>query len=176
MALATQAYSLEQSSQTETVESTENIRTSPIVGKFAGNIYYDEYFDDSVYYDYLYAFWAGYNMNSYLYAQECLEYSSSFMNVLHEWHLVSTRRRYWYELWDLFFEEAGTDANDTWYNCFLFYSDIREAYKQKFENFDDFGDLYLSFIFNMLQNSYSIKQQTDSMIENYAIHDTEKFT
>ena len=40
----------------------------PIVRKFAGNIYSDEYFTESVYYDYVSAFWQGYNMQTYLYA------------------------------------------------------------------------------------------------------------
>lgn len=40
----------------------------PLVKKFAGNIYDDEYWSDSVYYDYLNAFWQGYNMQSYNYA------------------------------------------------------------------------------------------------------------
>lgn len=40
----------------------EEARETPIVGKFAGNIYSAEYFKDSVYYDNISAFWAGYNM------------------------------------------------------------------------------------------------------------------
>jgi len=71
---------------------------------------------------------------------------------------------------------AGTDANDSWYNCYLFYYDFRKAYEVKFEKFNDFGDIYLSFIFNMLQNSLSIKKQTEKMITSYAKHDTVTFT
>ena len=43
----------------------------PLVRKFAGNIYEDEYWSESVYYDYLNAFWTGYNMQSYNYATTC---------------------------------------------------------------------------------------------------------
>lgn len=50
------------------------------------------------------------------------------------------------------------------------------AYEQKFDKFNDFGDIYLSFIFNMLQNSLSIKKQTENMISSYAKHDTVTFT
>ena len=57
----------------------------------------------------------------------------------------------------MFFNTAGTDANETWYNCYLFYDDIYVNYETKWENFNDFGDIYLSFIFNMLQNSLNIK-------------------
>ena len=71
------------------------------------------------------------------------------MNSFHSWYLTATRKRNNIELSDLFFTVAGTDANDSWYNCFLFYYDFRMAYEQKFEKFNDFGDIYLSFIFNM---------------------------
>ena len=39
------------------VAPTVNERVSPRVKKFAGNIYSEEYFKDSVYYDNLAAFW-----------------------------------------------------------------------------------------------------------------------
>jgi hypothetical protein len=70
---------------------------------------------------------------------------------------------------------AGTDANETWYNCYLFYNDFTDTYKTKWENFNDFGDIYLSFIFNMLSNSLNIKSQTENMIDAYEIHQTETF-
>jgi len=160
----------------DTIAAESTSKATPKVGKFAGNIYSEEYFKDSVYYDNTKAFWTGYNMQSYLYADDCLNRSSLFMNSLHEWSLVSTRYRKVTELWDLFFTVAGTDANDSWYNCYLFYYDFYGAYEQKFENFADFGDIYLSFIFNMLQNSLNIKKQTENMIDSYAIHDTVTFT
>jgi hypothetical protein len=40
----------------------------PIVQKFAGNIYNNEYFTDSVYFDYFVAFFDGYSMLTYQYA------------------------------------------------------------------------------------------------------------
>lgn len=110
-----------------------------------------------MYYDYLNAFWTGYNMQNYQYATACLENYSKFMDSFHTWHLSATRYRYKTELWDLFFTVAGTDMNDAWYNCYLYYIDFRDVYETKFDNFNDFGDLYLSFIFNMLQNSLNIK-------------------
>mmetsp|Transcript_26157 Transcript_26157/g.32704 ORF Transcript_26157/g.32704 Transcript_26157/m.32704 type:complete len:93 (+) Transcript_26157:56-334(+) len=68
----------EADSSSRDAESEE--RESPVVGKFRRNIYKDEYFKDSVYYDNLSAFWAGYNMQSYLYAGDCLDKYSNFMN------------------------------------------------------------------------------------------------
>lgn len=55
----------------------------PIVGKFAGNIYKEEFFTDSVYYDYFTAFWEGYNMQLYLYADECRTNTGLFFNSFH---------------------------------------------------------------------------------------------
>jgi len=97
------------------------------------------------------------------------------MNVFHEWKLTAVRQKTYTDLWDLFFNTAGTDANETWYNCYLFYDDIYVNYETKWENFNDFGDIYLSFIFNMLQNSLNIKSQTENMITAYELHNTETF-
>lgn len=146
-----------------------------LVGKFAGNIYKDEYFTDSVYYDYMEAFWQGYNMQLYLYATECLEETGGFMDSFHDWSNTSTRRRKNTELWDLFFITTGTVFNEAWYRCFLFYDDITTTYLKKWSEFNDFGDIYLSFIFNMLANSLNIKTQTENMIGAYDEHDTVVF-
>ena len=161
---------------TEAATVVEEEHQTPIVGKFRRSIYKDEYFRESVYYDNLSAFWTGYNMQSYLYAGDCLDKYTGFMDSFHTWYLTATRYKKKTELSDLAFTVAGTDANDSWYNCYLFYYDFSSAYEQKFEKFNDFGDIYLSFIFNMLQNSLSIKSQTENMIESYAKHDTVTFT
>lgn len=97
------------------------------------------------------------------------------MNIFHSWYLTATRYRYKTELWDLFWLTTGTSANDAWYNCYLFYYDFYGTYKRKYESFTDFGDIYLSFIFNMLENVLNLRSQTINMIDSYAKHDTEKF-
>lgn len=78
-------------------------------------------------------------------------------------------------MWDLFFTVAGTDFNEAWYKCFLYYDDISTTYLTKWAGFNDFGDIYLSFIFNMLSNSLNIKSQTENMIASYETHDTVTF-
>lgn len=162
--------------QAEPAPSSEEESLGPRVRKFAGNIYDDEYFSKSVYYDNLSAFWTGYNMQSYLYAGDCLTKSTEFMDSFHTWKLTAVRYKSKIELSDLFFTVAGQSGNDAWYNCYLFYYDFSMAYEKKFEKFNDFGDIYLSFIFNMLQNSLSIKKQTENMITAYGKHDTVSFT
>lgn len=42
-------------------------------------------------------------------------------------------------------------------------------------NFVDFGDVYLSFIFNLLSNSISIKINIEKMIKSFDTHDTIQF-
>ena len=76
----------------------------------------------------------------------------------------------------MFFQTAGTSFNETWYNCYLYYYDFEGTYATKWENFNDFGDIYLSFIFNMLQNSLNIKSQTENMITAYETHATTAFS
>lgn len=114
-------------------------------------------------------------MQSYNYATTCLDNFNLFMNVFHNWKLTAVRQKTVTDLWDLFFNTAGTDANETWYNCYLYYDDVKVTYSGKWANFKDFGDIYLSFIFNMLQNSLNIKSQTENMISAYELHNTETF-
>lgn len=147
-----------------------------MVGAFRKNIYTEQFFTDSVYYTYIAAFWTGYNMQSYQHALECLENGSLFLNFFHQWYLTTIYYRDLTELWDLFFLTAGTDANDAWYMCALFQLDFKEQYITKYKTFGgDFGNIYLSAIFNMLSNSLNLKSQTERMIEAYELHDTESF-
>jgi hypothetical protein len=53
--------------------------------------------------------------------------------------------------------------------------DIYFVYKQKFENFVDFGDVYMSFIFNLLSNSLQIKNSAELMVNATSTHDTITF-
>lgn len=50
--------------------------------------------------------------------------------------------------------------------------DIKQVYVTKVENFVDFGDVYLSFIFNLLANSLQIKSSVEKMIEFNKVYDT----
>jgi len=76
---------------TETATMAPEEHESPVVGKFSRNIYSDEFFKESVYYDNLSAFWSGYNMQSYLYAGDCLDKYTGFMDSFHTWYLTATR-------------------------------------------------------------------------------------
>jgi len=50
--------------------------------------------------------------------------------------------------------------------------DIKQVYVTKVENFVDFGDVYLSFIFNLLANSLQIKSSVEKMIAFNKVYDT----
>jgi len=69
----------------------------------------------------------------------------------------------------------GEEMNDSWFYCYQFGDDVYDVYKTKAENFVDFGDVYLSWIFNLLSNSLNIKISTENMIEAKDDHDTVKF-
>lgn len=60
---------------------------------------------------------------------------------------------------------TGNELNDMWFYCYQFGKDVTSEYETKAENFVDFGDFYLSFIFNLLSNSLQIKLSTENMIE-----------
>ena len=120
-------------------------------------------------------------MTSYQQATECEEEFANFMDLFHTFHLNMTRRKSldsiedWFDPYRLIAYTIGNSFNEFWYNCFRWGYDVYDAYKTKFDNFVDFGDIYLSFIFNLLAKSIEIKEDVESMIVAYADHDTELF-
>ena len=51
-------------------------------------------------------------------------------------------------------------------------NDIVQVYETKIANFVDFGDVYLSFIFNLLSNSLQIKVSSETMVTAVKLSDT----
>lgn len=150
-------------------------RKGPVVKAFMQNIYYDQYFTDSVLSAYFRAFYDGYNMQDYAFAEECQDSGEKLMNQLHEFNLNMTRKKDNVDPYYLTTHIMGNEINDSWFYCYQFGDDIADVYKTKAENFVDFGDVYLSFIFNLLSNSLNIKISTENMIEARQDHDSVKF-
>lgn len=90
-------------------------------------------------------------------------------------HLNVTRRFTWVDPYFLAGSVVGNEFNDSWFYCYQWWLDIRADYSQKAENFVDFGDIYLSFIFNLLGNSLHIKSASENMVESNRLHDTATF-
>lgn len=159
-------------SSSRTLQSRRVQQEHPRLQKFQQNIYYDQYYNESAVYEYVVAFYTGYSMQDYAFADECLQYSTESLDRLYEFNLNMTRRFSWNEPFFLVTNSAGGPVNDGWFYCYQYYSDFKLVYKTKYDNFVDFGDMYLSFIFNLLGNSLQIKQQTEDMIEASQRHDT----
>jgi hypothetical protein len=83
-----------------------------------------------------------------------------------------TRRRDWSEPYFLVFQIIGNQFNDSWFYCYQMIYDIYNVYKTKVEAFQDFGDVYMSFIFNLLSNSLQIKISSEAMVTAVAKRDT----
>ena len=69
------------------------VKKTPKVGAFMKNIYSEEYFSASVMSDYFEAFYEGYNMQDYAFAEECQEHGTALMDQLYEFNLNMTRRK-----------------------------------------------------------------------------------
>ena len=111
------------------------------------------------------AFYSGYNMQDYAFAEECWDSSRDFMDQLHEFHLNMTRRFDFSDPYFLIFSITGNEFNDSWFYCYQFTTDIIDEYKQKAESFVDFGDVYMSFLFNLLANSLYIRTASTAIAE-----------
>lgn len=86
-----------------------------------------------------------------------------------------TRQRHWREPYFLTAKVVGNEFNDSWFFCYQMINDIYLVYKQKIDNFVDFGDIYMSFIFNLLSNSLQIKVSAELMVNSTEKHDTVTF-
>lgn len=68
-------------SDANVVETNKEMnRKSPTVGQFAKNIYSEQYFSESIISDYFEAFYEGYNMQDYAFAEECQESGTKLMD------------------------------------------------------------------------------------------------
>lgn len=148
-------------------------KKSPTVGEFMQNIYSEQYFSESVARKYFDAFYEGYNMQEYAFSENCQESFTELMDQLYEFNLNMTRRKSAVDPYYLTMKVIGDEMNDSWYYCYQFGDAVYDDYATNAENFVDFGDVYLSWIFNMLTNSLNIKISTENMIEANEEHDTE---
>lgn len=81
------------------------------------NIYYDQYYNESAFYDYIVAFYTGYEMEDYAFANECLLYTTLTTNQAYEFNLNMTRRYNWNEPFFLIMNTIGGPFNDGWFYC-----------------------------------------------------------
>lgn len=142
------------------------------------DIYNDIYFKDSALYDYIDSFYTGYSLDSYQYASECKANMTSFLDSLHDFKInvtATANAEGDTTKWNQYLMVMGIlgyEFNDAWFYCYQFGKDVGSEYKTKGENFVDFGDFYLSFIFNLLSNSLQIKVATEKMITAVDSYDT----
>ena len=55
----------------------------------------------------------------------------------------------------------GKNLADSFYNCYLFQTSVNTFLAARFARFIDFNDIFLSFSFNMLSQSLSVKTYTE---------------
>lgn len=72
-------------------------------------------------------------------------------------------------------QQLATHINNSWYDCWQFKTDFMENFYEKKNNFVDIPDFYLSFIFNLLGNSFQLKVATDNMLTASDTHDMVTF-
>lgn len=85
------------------------------------------------------------------------------------------QRYTWWEPTYYLSQQIATDIDDAWFDCYLFTSDFIDTFNTKRKNFVDLPDFYLSFIFNLLGNSYQLKTSIEAMMEASSTHDTVTF-
>ena len=72
-------------------------------------------------------------------------------------------------------QQVAKPINDAWFHCWQFKTDFMDSFWEKKNNFVDLPDFYLSFIFNLLGNSFQIKSSSEAMITASSTHDSVTF-
>ena len=136
------------------------------------SIYSQIYYQNSALHDYMYSFFNGYNFQDYAYSQTCIDNSTAFLNTMHQYYLNITSMKSWSDPYLLTVKVLGFQLNDFWFNCYNFGETMINVYETKISSFVDFGDVYLSFIFNLLANSISIKNASQNIYTATNTHNT----
>jgi len=92
-------------------------------------------------------------MSDYESADECQTALTSSLSQLYAFKLNQTYKKTWNDPFFAVTYSLGSPVNDAWFYCYQWFTNFYDVYEKKYDSFVDFGDLYLSFIFNMLGNS-----------------------
>ena len=85
------------------------------------------------------------------------------------------QRFYWYEPVNYFAQQLATHINNGWYDCWQFKTDFKESWLEKKNQFVDGADVYLSFMFNLLGNSWQLKIAGENLSKAQQQHDMVTF-
>ena len=152
--------------------SCQEAGVKPRLKKFAQNIIWEVVFSESAVYDYIQAFYTGFQFDKYSNGEQCFENSVWSMDVLYNMRMEVIRRTDWGDPLTYMFLQIATVIDESWYNCVLFTWDFIDAFVEKKNGFVDAPDIYLSFIFNLLGNSFQVKEATEAMIAAASTYDT----
>jgi len=139
--------------------------------KFSQSIYSEVEYSSSAVYDYIQAFYVGFQFDKYNKGQQCFEETTLGLDTAFGFNKRMIQRYTWADPMLYTSQQLATHINNSWYDCWQFKTDFIETYDQKKNNFVDFSDLYLSFIFNLLGNSFQLKVASENMLEASATHD-----
>ena len=86
------------------------------------------------------------------------------MDSVYQWYEVYTTSG---STWDDWVGEIFTIIADYfsnfYYYCSLAMNDVKEVNQEKFDEFQGINDIYTSFLFNLLQNSYQISDTAEDL-------------
>lgn len=143
----------------------------PKLKKFSQSIYSEVEFSSSAVYDYIQAFYVGFQFDKYNKGQQCFEETTLGLDTAFGFNKRMIQRYTWADPMLYTSQQLATHINNSWYDCWQFKTDFIDTYEQKKNNFVDFSDLYLSFIFNLLGNSFQLKVASENMLKASATHD-----
>lgn len=105
----------------------------------------------------------GFQFDKYNKGSQCWEYSAYAMDTFFGFNDAMQQRFYWYEPVNYAAQKLAKDINNAWYDCWQFKEDFKADWIEKKSLFVDGADVYLSFMFNLLGNSWQLKVAGESM-------------
>lgn len=74
-------------------------------------------FTNSAIYDYIEAFYVGFQFDKYSYGEECFVDTSNSLDTLHNFNIEMIQRYTWADPFLYTSQQIATDINDSWFNC-----------------------------------------------------------
>ena len=126
--------------------------------------YYDQYFSTTQDNKNMEAFYTGFSPQTFFdWSDECKDETVKLLDRAYDFHLNMTARTGFRDTWLISTNIAGNQFNEALYYCYKWQYAVKEEYKERKERFVNFGDIYLSFIFNLLSNSLQIREATNTI-------------
>ena len=107
----------------ENAETPWEAGLKPKLKKFQHSVYWEEYTSTALY-DYVQAFYVGFQFDKYQKGMQCWKESAWALDTAAGFNKSMIQRNWWYDPVRYFAQQIATHINNGWYDCWQFKMDF----------------------------------------------------